>query len=829
MTTETSQIVIIGAGLSGAAAAWRLAEAGAEVLVLERDRPASELGSSHGSARIFRYAYPSRALTRLVAESLSGWTELEDRCGSELITPSGALDFGAVRDPHSLARVLDAEGIDCELLDRRAAAARWPQLDFDTDVLWHPDAGVIDAEAAVTAMLESAEAAGARILSNWEVARVHRGGSTTGSGYTVTAFDGRSVECEQVVVAAGPFLPALLEGLDMPADFRARMPQFQVRQETAFHFPYRDPRDVGQVEPGRPTSWPTFIYKGPQMQVYGLPGGRDADFRGQKVAEYNGGRVIRSGYEQDGIIDPDHRRRVTGFVERTLPGLAPEAYAEATCLFTNVPDDDMIIDRAEGITVVSPCSGQGAKFAPLLGDLVVDLVLRSERPHRQLRATGQRFDGGALSNTAAPAVATATELLDEISEIGVDEERGGYTRPVFSHAELELRRWFIDAALARGLDTTTDENGVIWAWCEERAAVPTVGKGGNAAGPDVRDGDRELPPKAIVTGSHLDSVPGGGGFDGPLGVASALAAFDDLRSRGVLPAARPFAITVFPEEEGSRFGVACLGSRLMTGQVSAETVRDLCDDAGRSYAEVAAGAGFDPSRIGPTPDRLDQIGAFVELHVEQGKGLVDLGQPVALAGAILAHGRWHIRISGSPDHAGTTTMQGRHDPMAVASQIITQLRAEVLGCEGARGTVGRLQVTPGGTNVIAATVDLWLDVRHRDEAVVRSIVGKVAEALTALAADEGCTATLVEESFAPEVDFDPGLRSRLQTVLPDAPVLDSGAGHDAAALAEAVPTAMLFVRNPTGTSHAPTETVAPEDVLAGQRALTDVLEELLVG
>ncbi len=265
---------------------------------------------------------------------------------------------------------------------------------------------------------------------------------------------------------------------------------------------------------------------------------------------------------------------------------------------------------------------------------------------------------------------SATALLDEIAGIGVDHENGGYARPVFSPAELELRDWFTAHAAARGLAVETDGNGIIWAWWD----VPDV--------PDLPDvpGGRSDGPRsgAIVTGSHLDSVPGGGNFDGPLGVASALAAVDLLTARGVRPV-RPLAIAVFPEEEGSRFGLACLGSRLITGAVSPDAVRALTDGAGTTYAEVSTAAGFDPARIGPDPDRLGQISAFVELHVEQGRGLVDTDQPVALAGAIIAHGRWHVRIEGRGDHAGATRMADRQDPVVVASETIRALRAHPRG------------------------------------------------------------------------------------------------------------------------------------------------------
>lgn len=400
----------------------------------------------------------------------------------------------------------------------------------------------------------------------------------------------------------------------------------------------------------------------------------------------------------------------------------------------------------------------------------------------------------------------ANALLAEIAGIGVDPA-GGYARPVFSPAEAELREWFVAHAVRRGLDVETDRNGILWAWWD-------------AEGPLDRSG-------AVVTGSHLDSVPGGGNFDGPLGVASALAAVDVLRARGVAPR-RSLAVAVFPEEEGSRFGVACLGSRLITGAVAPDQVRALRDADGRTYAEVSIEAGFDPALVGPDPDRLAGVSAFVELHVEQGRGLTDLEQPVALAGAIIAHGRWRVRVEGRADHAGATLMADRQDPVVVASETVRALRARVLESADARGTVGRFEVTPGGTNVIASSVDVWLDVRHRDEDVVRAIVADVTTATEAAADAEGCVATVTEHSFSPTVAFDPALRAAMAEVLPHAPVLDTGAGHDAGVLATHIPTGMLFVRNHTGASHTPAETADAVDVDAGVEALASVLEHLLL-
>ncbi|MCW2768322.1 MAG: allantoate amidohydrolase [Nocardioides sp.] len=398
---------------------------------------------------------------------------------------------------------------------------------------------------------------------------------------------------------------------------------------------------------------------------------------------------------------------------------------------------------------------------------------------------------------------TVAGLLAEIADIGTDAGRGGYSRPVFSTAELDLRSWFVDRTAKRGLDVETDRNGLIWAWDAPSGA---------------RDG-------AVVTGSHLDSVPGGGAFDGPLGVASALVAFDLLSERDV--SGRPRAIVVFPEEEGSRFGLACLGSQLMTGAVAPDRALALKDIDGTTFADACKEAGLDPARMGADPQALARIDTFVELHVEQGRGLIDLDRPVAVASSILGHGRWRITINGEGNHAGATLMADRRDPMVAAAQVILAVQSLALQTPEARATVGRLTATPGGTNVIASRVDVWLDVRHPDDAVVHALIGQISQAATRVAAEERCTVTVLAESYSPTVDFDPQLRDDLVRVLSNAPVLGTGAGHDAGILKEHVRTAMLFVRNPTGVSHSPHEHVEDVDAEAGAAALADSLEWLI--
>jgi sarcosine oxidase len=373
--TDSSHYVVVGAGLAGAATAWQLASRGHQVTLLERNVPASHDASSHGSARIFRYAYPEHFYTRAVVESKALWDGLVAATGTPLISPFGAVDYGSERNPRLLASVLADEGIEHELLSASEARTRWPQIGFDTEVLWHPGAGVIDAETAVNAIVGLAVGNGARLLTDWSLHSIER----NGSGYRLTSTSGETLDAGNVVVSTGGWLPRLLGSLSLPDAFLAGLPDITVRQEQAFHFRYIDHGSAGR--------WPTFIHKAADIQAYGLPGGRDAGFAGQKVAQYNGGPLIPSAAEQTGVVDPANRERVADYVRRYLPGLDPEPYAETTCLFTNTPNEDFLIDRVDKITILSPCSGHGAKFAPLIGQWAADLATGSRGVPDRFRPT----------------------------------------------------------------------------------------------------------------------------------------------------------------------------------------------------------------------------------------------------------------------------------------------------------------------------------------------------------------------------------------------------------------------------------------------------------
>ena len=385
-------------------------------------------------------------------------------------------------------------------------------------------------------------------------------------------------------------------------------------------------------------------------------------------------------------------------------------------------------------------------------------------------------------------------MWDDLRPVGRHDASGGYRRYAWTNEDRELRQWFAGEAAARGLDLTVDRNGNQWAWWGD---------------PDRSDG-------AVVTGSHLDSVPDGGAFDGPLGVVSAFAAVDRLRADGHEPA-RPIAVVSFADEEGARFGVPCVGSRLLTGLLDPDRARDLRDADGTTMAAAMRWTGHDPVHLGRDDDTLARIGTFVELHVEQGRSLVDVPAAVGVGHGIWPHGRWRLDLLGEANHAGTTRLADRDDPTLRLASAVLAARAAAER-QGAVATVGKVEVTPNGTNAVPSRVRAWLDARAADETSVRSVVAAVGDA---------AAAEPVEESWSPEVVFDEPLRDAVATLLGGAPVLPTAAGHDAGILAAAgVPTVMLFVRNPTGVSHSPAEHAERDDCLAGVEALATVLADL---
>ena len=249
-------------------------------------------------------------------------------------------------------------------------------------------------------------------------------------------------------------------------------------------------------------------------------------------------------------------------------------------------------------------------------------------------------------------------LWPTILDVGRHTSTGGYRRYAWSDADLTLREWFSGCAAQRGMDVEEDRNGNLWAWWM----------------PPGWSGD---PTDAFVTGSHLDSVPDGGAFDGPLGVVSAFVAIDIVRERGVVPRV-PVAVVAFSDEEGARFGVACVGSQLSTGVLSAEKARGLRDIHGVTLGEAMTNAGRRPEHLGADPRLAARVGVFVELHVEQGRALDLVDRPIAVASAIWPHGRWQFTLlrRGEPR---------RHHPAGRPAR--SDARVRILGARGS--VVGR--------------------------------------------------------------------------------------------------------------------------------------------
>jgi N-carbamoyl-L-amino-acid hydrolase len=262
---------------------------------------------------------------------------------------------------------------------------------------------------------------------------------------------------------------------------------------------------------------------------------------------------------------------------------------------------------------------------------------------------------------------------------------------------------------------------------------------------------------------------------------------------------------------------------MITGALSPDRALALHDTDGVTMAEAMRAAGRQPERLGPDPEALARVGSFLELHIEQGRGLIDLGRAVAVGSGLWPHGRWRIEVPGEANHAGTTRLSDRRDAVIGCAQAVLAARAAA-ETHGSLATIGKMAIQPGGVNAIASSVTAWLDARAAGEPALRATVAQIKGEV----ASSG--AVLTEESWTPQTAFDDALVTRLAGLLEGAPVMGTGAGHDAGILANAgVPAAMIFVRNPTGISHSPAEWAEPQDCLAGVAALAAVLADLAGG
>lgn len=371
----------------------------------------------------------------------------------------------------------------------------------------------------------------------------------------------------------------------------------------------------------------------------------------------------------------------------------------------------------------------------------------------------------------------------------------------FSEDRGSTRRTFLSPAMR-------DCHREIATWLSPLAVSVTIDDAGNLHG--LYPANHPNAPRLLI-GSHLDTVPNAGAYDGILGVVLAIALLEALEGRRL-----PFGIEVigFSEEEGVRFGVPFIGSRALVGRLDNELLgrRDV---HGVSIREAIQRFGLDADQL-PAATLKDNVLGYVEFHIEQGPVLENLGRPLGVVEAIAGQSRVELSFAGSANHAGTTPMRLRHDALAATAEWIIEVERAALSVSELVATVGFVEAKPGAANVIAGEARATLDVRHASDdvrtAAVSALIGRAEQIAKRRGLSVKTNALLSQRAVA----MDTFLAGRIEDAVRKAGCephrMVSGAGHDAMILAEKLPAAMIFLRTPGGISHHPAESVLIEDV-----------------
>ena len=351
-------------------------------------------------------------------------------------------------------------------------------------------------------------------------------------------------------------------------------------------------------------------------------------------------------------------------------------------------------------------------------------------------------------------------------------------------------------------------HGLLGGWMEEAGLATRVDDAGNLVGRLTAPENA----RTLLVGSHLDSVPNGGRYDGVLGVLIALAAAEQCRSEGL-----PFHVDVigFSEEEGVRYSMPYLGSNAVAGRFDVNWF-DRIDSDGVKLHEAVSSFGLNPGGISSAAYDPQQVIGYIEPHLEQGPVLERAGLPVGIVEGIAGQSRVRIEFRGEAGHAGTTPMEGRRDALVSAARFVEYVRQTGNRFDDLRATVGRIECVPNAPNVIPGAVRLSLDLRHKRDESREAALEQILEAASDIAEEERTPLAILEELHQPAVAVGDELTELLAGAVSDCGVqrldVPSGAGHDAVAMAAAFPVAMLFVRHPGAVSHHPDERVDEEDV-----------------
>jgi allantoate deiminase len=362
----------------------------------------------------------------------------------------------------------------------------------------------------------------------------------------------------------------------------------------------------------------------------------------------------------------------------------------------------------------------------------------------------------------------------------------------------------------------------VGGWMRAAGCEVHVDAAGNLRG-CYRSGNSSAP--RLYIGSHLDTVPHAGAFDGILGVTLGIALLELLEHRPL-----PFHVEVvgFSEEEGVRFGVPFLGSLALVGQLG-EDLLDHRDPSGKTVREAIRSFGLDPGGIAEAEMGGDAMG-YLEFHIEQGPVLESLNLPLGIVETIVGQSRWEVDFRGKANHAGTTPMHLRQDALQGAAEWISAVEREAGTTNGLLATVGRLEVLPGAGNVIAESARASLDVRHAYDSIRKHAVAGMLELAEEIAArrDLAVSTELLLDQGAVAMDRSGTSALEAAVIAGGYPPhrMNSGAGHDAMIVARRMPAAMLFLRSPGGISHHPDESVLPGDVAAALSVGLKFLEQL---